>query len=163
MTPFDIQITTLPPMRFASVYGFGEQPELQAWDKLIAYAQPRGYLDDPAAHRIFGFNNPDPSPGSPNYGYELWIQLPADVHLPDGTSDSEPRILDFAGGLYAVARCEVTQGNFDLIDQTWKKLVAWREDSRHDHGAHQWLEEAIRFDRMGEGAITLDLYLPLAE
>ncbi len=153
----EIQITSLAPMRFASVYGFGEQPELQAWEKLIAYAQPRGFLDDPASHRIFGFNNPDPSHGSPNYGYELWIQVGVDAE-----PENEVRIEDFGGGLYAVLRCDVSAGDFELIGQTWKALVAWREDSHYEHGAHQWLEEAIRFDKLDEGAITLDLYLPIS-
>lgn len=158
MTTFDVQITTISPMRVASAYGFGEQPELQAWEKMIAYAQPKGFLDDPASHRIFGFNNPDPSPGSPHYGYELWIQVGPDVQ-PEG----EIRILDCDGGLYAVLRCEVKGGNFDLIGQTWKELVAWREDSRYEHGAHQWLEEAIQFDKLDQGEITLDLFLPLSD
>jgi DNA gyrase inhibitor GyrI len=158
MNKHDVQIITLPPMRIASVYGFGEQPELQAWDKLITYAQPKGFLDDPASHRIFGFNNPDPSHGSPNYGYELWIQVGVDAE-----PENEVRIEDFGGGLYAVMHCDVKEGNFDLIGETWKALVAWREDSRYEHGKHQWLEEAISFDRMEHGEITLDLLLPLSE
>lgn len=158
MNEIDVCIVTLEPMRVASLYGFGEQPEYEAWEKLIAYAKPKGFLDDPLHHRIFGFNNPDPSHGSPNYGYELWIQVD-DKAQPEG----DVRILDFAGGLYAVARCQVSGEDFDLIGQTWQKLLAWREDNPYQLGGHQWLEEAIEYKRMYEGEITLDLYLPIIE
>lgn len=158
MSDFKVRIVALEPMRFASVYGFGKQPEYEAWEKLIAYAKPKGYLDDPTTHRIFGFNNPDPSHGSPNYGYELWIEVNSDAE-PEG----QIRILNFAGGLYAVTRCEVTGGNFDLIGQTWKKLATWLEDSPYKSGNHQWLEEAINIAGLPEGEIVLDLYLPIAD
>lgn len=158
MNEIEVSIVELPPMRVASVYGFGEQPELQAWERMIAYAKPKGFLGLPEQHRIFGFNNPDPSHGSPNYGYELWIQVGADAE-----PESEVRIEDFGGGIYAVTRCVVMAGNFELIGQTWKQLASWREDSRYEIGAHQWLEEAIHFERMEQGEITLDLFIPIAE
>ena len=39
-------------------------------------AQPRRrqhVLDQPG--RLFGYNNPDPTPGSSNYGYDVWITV----------------------------------------------------------------------------------------
>jgi hypothetical protein len=42
MSELEIRIVELEPMRVASVYGFGESPELQAWEKLIAWAGPKG-------------------------------------------------------------------------------------------------------------------------
>ena len=87
--------------------------------------------DDPARHRIFGFNNPDPSPGSPNYGYELWIVIDAAVE----TDDTVGR-LTFEGGRYAVARCAVPEGDYDVIGQTWQRLVKWREERGIKAGTH---------------------------
>ncbi len=75
MTNANVRLTRLENMRVASLHGFGTEPELQAWEKLVNFAGARGYLKDLAHHRIFGFNNPDPTPGSPNYGYELWITV----------------------------------------------------------------------------------------
>lgn len=154
MSGLQVRIVKLEPVRVASVHGFGESPEHQAWEKLIAWARPKGLLDDLEKHRIFGFNNPDPSPGSPNYGYEFWIVVDPDVE-PEG----DVRIVDFGGGLYAVARCEGL-GN---IGQVWKGLVAWREDSKYRGGSHQWLEEHIGpVDApQDEDALVLDLYLPI--
>ena len=156
MNEIEAQIVKLEPMRVASVHGFGQSPEHQAWDKLIAWAGPKGLLDDLEKHRIFGFNNPNPSPGSPNYGYEFWIVVGPDVE-PEG----DVRIVDFRGGLYAVARCE----GAGSIGQTWQELVAWREDSKYRGGSHQWLEEHIGPVDVpqDEGTMVLDLYLPIVE
>ncbi|NIW49114.1 MAG: MerR family transcriptional regulator, partial [Gammaproteobacteria bacterium] len=68
MSELPVRIVKLEPMTIASTYGFGEQPEIEAWEKLLSWAREIGLsLKD---HRFFGFNNPNPSPGSPNYGYE---------------------------------------------------------------------------------------------
>jgi hypothetical protein len=51
-------------------------------------------------YRTFGFNNPDPSPGSPNYGYEIWLGVGPDVE------ESPPiEIKQVVLGKYAVTRC----------------------------------------------------------
>ncbi len=157
MNELEVRIVRLEPMRVASVWGFGESPEGQAWQKLEAWAKPKGLLDDPEQHRIFGFNNPNPSAGSPNYGYELWIEVGPDV-VPEG----DTRILGFNGGLYAVTRCEVPKGQYHVIGETWKELVTWREDSQYKCGTHQWLEKSVPTDAPGIEFI-LDLYLPIAE
>ena len=150
-----IRIVRLEPFRAASFYGFGASPEEQAFGKLQAWAGPRGYLADLAQHRIFGFNNPNPSSGSPNYGYEFWMVVGAEVE-----AAGDMRVLDFPGGLYAVTRC---QGG-DNIGPTWGRLVQWLTGSRYRHAGHQWLEEHINatFPVPGEELI-LDLYAPIAE
>jgi len=155
MSEFPVRIVKLEPLRVASVHGFGPSPEEEAWQKLVAWAKPKGYLDDPEHHRIFGFNNPDPSPGSPNYGYEFWMVVGAEVE-----AAGDMRVLDFPGGLYAVTRC---QGG-DNIGPTWGRLVQWLTGSRYRHAGHQWLEEHINatFPVPGEELI-LDLYAPIAE
>jgi DNA gyrase inhibitor GyrI len=154
MSELEVRIVKLEPMRVASVYGFGESPERQAWEKLVAWAGPKGLLDDAEKHRIFGFNNPNPSPGSPNYGYEFWIVVGPDVE-PEG----DVRIVDFAGGLYAVTRCE----ELSKIGQLWQRLAAWQENSEYRSGSHQWLEENVGPVDVShdEDALVLDLYLPI--
>ena len=157
MTDIDIQIVELEPMLVASVYGFGESPEIQAFEKLEVWARPKGLLDDPETHRIFGFNNPNPSPGSPSYGYELWIAIGPEV-----TPEGDVRIEEFLGGLYAVTRCEVPEGQYQIITDTWMKLVTWREGSKYKHANHQALEESIAAELPGI-EFVLDLYLPITE
>lgn len=164
MSELDVRIVKLEPMRVASVWGFGESPESEAWQKLEAWARPKGLLDDPEKHAIFGFDNPTHSAGSPNYGYEVWIKVGPDVE-PEG----ETRILDFKGGLYAVMRCEVPKGQYDVIGATWKKLITWREDSKYKYASHQWLEKSILIPQWRGQSIppgiefVMDLYLPIAK
>jgi DNA gyrase inhibitor GyrI len=154
MTELDVKIVKLEPMRVASTYGFGPGPELVARDKLIAWAKPKGLLDNPGEHRIFGFNNPNPSHGSPNYGYEFWIAVGPEVE-PEG----EVRIEEFMGGLYAVTRCVGVL----TISDTWNRLFQWLVDSRYNLAGHQWLEEHIDPFPASEEEMTLDLYAPIAE
>jgi DNA gyrase inhibitor GyrI len=158
MSAIKVRILKLDYMRVASFYGFGREPETIAWEKLTAFAKPKDYLDDPENHRIFGFNNPDPSAGSPNYGYEVCIEVGPEVE-PEG----EMRVKSFDGGWYAVTRCEVRGGNYQVIGDLWKKLVAWREDSPYDCGYHQWLEMNIPEPGLEEGEFTMDLYLPISK
>ncbi len=147
----EIRIVTLPPMRVAAALGFGTEPESLAWQKIIAWAQPLGLLERP--HRWFGFNNPSPAPGSPNYGYEQWITLDSEVPPAEGIT-----IKQFPGGLYAVTRCTLP-----VIFETWQEFVVWRENSRYRSGQHQWLEEAFLPHEPSMDDMELDLYMPIAE
>ncbi|MBN1888648.1 MAG: GyrI-like domain-containing protein [Thermoflexales bacterium] len=156
MNNFEVRIVTLEPVRVASFHGFGEGPESVAWEKLAAWAKPQGLLDDPGKHRIFGFNNPDPSPASPNYGYEFWITL-----APGAEPAGEVKVKEFPGGLYAVARCEAGGNPWESIPAAWKRLLAWCEDSPYKLARHQCLEENLSATDKPED-LVLDLYLPIA-
>lgn len=157
MSNLDVRVVKLPPMRVACVNGFGEAPEGMAFDKMKAWAKAHNLPG--GQYRLFGYNNPDPSPGSPNYGYDVWITVDESVQ-----GDGETRIIDFSGGLYAVTRVEVREPG-DEIPGTWQKLVKWMEASKYHHGKHQWLEEHIGpLDEMGgDHPFTLDLHLPIVE
>lgn len=158
MSDLDVRIVKLEPMHVASFLGFGPSPEELAWGELLPWAKEKGLLEDPKKHRLFGFNNPNPSAGSPNYGYEVWIVIDPDEVDPE----EDVKVKDFEGGLYAVTECVVPKGFFDVIGQTWKKLVAWREDSKYRCGSHQWLEESLPISPP-DTEFVLDLYLPIAE
>ncbi len=151
----EIRIVDLSPMRVVSVNGFCEEPESQAFEKIYAWAKEHGQLDLP--HRLFGFNNPDPTPGSPRYGYDVWMTVDESVH-----GGGEGRIVDFPGGLYAVMRLEVNTPG-DEIPSAWQRLVKWRETSPYHAGHHQWLEEHIGplSDVVNSLPFTLDLHLPI--
>jgi DNA gyrase inhibitor GyrI len=138
-------------MRVASTHGFGASPEGIAWGKLRAWMKEKGLTYE--GHRFFGFNNPEPTPGSPNYGYEQWITVGPDVQ-PEG----EMSIKEFGGGLYAVTRCKLPE-----IGPTWKRLAAWREDSPYTCGHHQWLEECVSHPDLPFEDLVMDIYLPISE
>jgi DNA gyrase inhibitor GyrI len=155
MSELDVRIVRLDPMRVATVHAFGESPELAAWDKLINWAKSKGLLDDPGDQRIFGFNNPDPTPGSPNYGYEFWIAVGPEVQ-----SDDVAAVKDFPGGLYAATKCKGTHA----ITDTWHRLATCVENSQYQFGEHQWLEghvgSVVTPQKVEE--LILVLYAPIA-
>ena len=157
MNNLEVRIVNLPPMRVACINGFGDSPEGMAFEKMKAWAAAHKLLEKP--YRLFGYNNPDPSAGSPNYGYDVWITVGESVQ-----ADGEARIIDFAGGLYAVTRVEVDNPGAD-IPAAWQQLVKWMEASKYHHARHQWLEEhfGLLGEVGGEQPFTLDLYLPIAE
>lgn len=152
-TNLDVRIVELEPMRVAAAYGFGPSPEMIAWDKILRWARAQGLLSGDATPRYFGFDNPMPTPGSPNYGYEQWI-----VVGPDAQGDDEITIKDFPGGLYAVTRCKLPR-----IQDTWRQLVAWREDSKYRSANQECLEEMLTPPDTPFDGMVLDLYLAIAE
>ena len=158
MSEIEVRIVKLEPMRVGSVYGYGASPEEMAWEKLIAWAKAKRLFDAEKPPRIFGFNNPNPSIGSPNYGYEFWITVGPEVE-PEG----EVRILGFEGGLYAVASLAESQNPHESIPAAWKSLVAWIARSKYKGASHQWLEEHFVSPDNPEEILSLDLYAPIAE
>lgn len=147
----DVRIVDLQPLRVASVLGYGTEPEMLAWNQMFAWAGERHLFDQP--HRLFGFNNPSPSVGSPQYGYEVWITVGDDVQ-----ADGAAQIKQFGGGKYAVTRVV----GVDNIAPTWQEFVKWREASGVQYGAHQWLEEHIRVGaEVAPEDMVLDLYMPI--
>ena len=156
MSEFKVKIVTLQPMRVATFWGFGEQPETIAFEKMEKWAESRNIRDALRKRRVFGFNNPDPHPGTPNYGYEVWVEIGMDEEL-----NEEIPAKDFSGGLYAVARCEIPEGKYEIIGETWRRLVTWREESGYRYGSSQWLEQSIASDKPGI-EFALDLHLPIA-
>ena len=156
MNTLDVRLVTLAPMRVASFYGFGPSPELVAWEKLMAWSRPKGLLDGPTRARIFGFNNPSPSAGSPNYGYEFWIEVDPERTI-EVEDEAEVNIVAFAGGRYAVTRCQ----GVEAIPATWQALVHWLADSSHQPGSHQWLEEHLGPVDAPPEEWVFDLYAPI--
>jgi DNA gyrase inhibitor GyrI len=156
MNEIDVRIVRLEPMHVAMTYGFGQGPEEIAWHKMNAFVKEKGISVDGVNHRFFGFNNPDPTPGSPNYGYEQWVTI-----APEMTVSGKVQAKDFEGGVYAVTRCLLSS-----ITETWHALALWREKSPYRMGTHQWLEEALTppvSDQSADLDAVLDLYLPILE
>ncbi len=152
MDALDVRIVRLPAMRVASAYGFGVSPEEMAWDKLLRWARENQLLGNEEV-RFFGFNNPSPSTGSPNYGYEQWMTIGPDTEVA-----GEIKVFNFDGGLYGVTRCYLPQ-----IGETWHALYDWCENSAYDHAHHQWLEEGLSPVGTPFEEIVMDIYLPIAE
>ena len=151
----NVQIESLPPMRVISAYGFGPEPEAIAAGKMEAFLEKKGLLEDYGrAISHYGFNNPSPSSGSPNYGYEIWAAVPPEVE-PEG----DLREVLFDGGLYAVTRFE----DLAQITEVWHELVEWRENSAYVPGGHQWLEHLLNPLERDPSKLVFELYLPIED
>jgi DNA gyrase inhibitor GyrI len=154
MSEFNVRIVRLEPMRMIAAHGFGSQPEGAAWEKINAFIRKHGLIKEGKYPATFGFNNPNPTIGSPNYGYEIW--LPVEEHLqPEG----DLRLVDFQGGLYAVTRFKDLQNIGDI----WGQLVRWREGSNYKCGHHQCLEHLLEGSEASPESMVFDLYLPISE
>jgi AraC family transcriptional regulator len=152
----DVKIVRLEPMRVACFNGYGPEPENLVFQKVRDYVRQKGLDRDANTHRFFGYNNPNPSAGSPNYGYDVLVTVDESVE-----SEGEMRVFDFPGGLYAVLRFKPSSG--EEIFPTWQKFVAWQEKSRYRPARHQWLEEHIGDINKTFPDLTMDLYMPVAE
>ncbi len=153
----EVEIVTLEPMRVAYTQVTSDNPERDAWEQLRVWAEPRGLLDDTTRHPVFGFNNPAPSPDREGYGYEFWIRVDDDVE-----SEGEVEMKDFAGGLYAVARCKLYGDARGSILEVWQRLFAWVKESTYRWRQTHELERPLD-PRAPEQDLVLDLYLPIEE
>jgi DNA gyrase inhibitor GyrI len=154
MTDLDVRIVRLAPMRVAASLGFGPEPEARAWQALMDWARANDLPADPAATRFFGFNNPSPSAGSPNYGYEQWMTVG-----PNPRGGANVKIKDVPGGVYAVLHCE----DLSVIGERWQQLVTWVDNSAYHMSPMQCLEECLNPLEAGPARSRFELYLPIIE
>ena len=150
----EVTIEELTAMRVVGALGFGAGPEEQAWEMIFAFAREHGI--DIREQRFFGFNNPNPSPGSPNYGYEQWMTVGPEV-------EAEPpyEIKQVPAGRYAVTRFT----GIERIGETWQALVAWCEEHGHRISSEygRCLEELLNPGEQDPGTWTFDLRLGLED
>ena len=131
----EIQVVELEAMRVISFHGYGKSPEGIAWEKLREWVTTNGHEGMVESQRFFGFNNPNPSPGSENYGYEQWMTLPKDY---EPQEDETVKFL--AGGLYAIGGFR--ESTPESFGPAWQAINDWRVDSDYVYDeSRQWLEE----------------------
>lgn len=152
MDELSVRITRLEPMRVAATLGFGPNPEIEAWEKLLKWASAHGLLDRP--HRFFGFNNPNPVPGSPDYGYEQWMTIGSEVD-----ADADVEIKNVEGGLYAVLPCN----GIATITEDWGRLFDWVEAGPHQIDDRPCLEELLTPPERPYEEYVFDLYLAITD
>lgn len=146
-----VTVMNIPGSMAARFHAFSSSPEEEAWEKMIEWAETRGYwkegvmLEPGASARIYGYNNPNPSAGSPNYGYEFLVVGPD----PNGAPD----VVNFAGGKYVVVPFE--GGVPDGLAEAWRALVEQAEGEGYETGHHQWLERHL------PPGFHVHLYLPV--
>jgi DNA gyrase inhibitor GyrI len=157
MSDLAVRIVRLPPMRVACVRVISAIPERDAWEKLQAWAKPKGLLANLEQHPVFGFNNPNPTPQSRQYGYEFWIAVGPEIG-PEG----EIEVTGFAGGLYAVTTCRLKGDPQGTVQEIWMKLWSWVQASKYRWRRTHELEKP-HDPSAAEQDLVLELYLPIEE
>jgi DNA gyrase inhibitor GyrI len=150
-----VHLETLPPVWVAAVRAFGAEPEVDAWQRLRAWAQPLGLLDDIERHPVFGFNSPSPSPGATEYGYELWVGVDG-----PGAPTGGVTFKRFEGGRFAVTMCRVL--GEPGVPAAWHALWQWVQSSPYTYRNAQELERVLN-PGADEANLILELYLPIEE
>lgn len=153
----DIKLVTMEEMRVISFHGYGKGPEEIAWQNLRTWITENGHEELVETQRFFGFNNPNPSPGSENYGYEQWMTLPAAYEKKEGET-----IKSIPGGLYAVGGFRSSSP--EAFGPTWQVLNNWRVDSEYiyDEG-RQWMEELLTKESVlvQKTVVDFDCFMPV--
>lgn len=152
----NVRIVELPRLRVVGALGFGPSPEEEAWKLIERFGRRHGLDLWSGEHRFFGFNNPDPSPGSPNYGYEQWMTVGPDV-----TVEPPYEIKHVPDGRYAVVSCT----GIEQITATWAQLVTWFEENGRPLplDRDRCLEELLTPIAQPPETWRFDLYLGLDE
>jgi hypothetical protein len=139
------EIREVATSQAARFHAFSSSPEEKAWAAMEGWAGPKGYLVKDAPVEIYGYNNPNPSAGSPNYGYEFLV-VAEDL-------SGAPEVVTLTGGKYLIAPFEGDDPT--TLAEAWKALVEQAERDGHSHGTHQWLEKHT------PPGLNITLYLPI--
>jgi len=161
MHKFPVEIKSLPTMKVASVRAISQTPENDAKAILDKYIKKHNLMDDPESHPIFGFNNPDPTPGHKEYGYEFWIKI-------DSIAETEADVIikEIPSALYVVKECNLfDESNSEFFKahgflESWSQLSQWVKESDYQEGSHQGLEKALNHGAEFED-LQLELYMPI--
>jgi effector-binding domain-containing protein len=154
MSKLDVRIVNMEPMRVAVAHGFGPSPEAIATDQMLAFLASKGLAFEDV--RWFGFNNPDPSPGSPNYGYDVWATVGPEVE-----GEGDIAIKQVPARMYAVTRFK----DLNNIGRVWQELVLWFEASPYKKPPHwrECLENLLVSPDTPFEEYEFDLYLPIRD
>ncbi len=146
-----VEIKKLEHGRFASFYGFGNQPEETAMTKMFKWCEKNNINPNDGRHQLYGFNNPNPVEGSAEYGYEFWLSADNNEK-----PDEDVRIIEFMGGTYAAATCNGAENIF----KGWHELFGWCKENKMKFGYHQPLEKIVE-NILDVQNIVIELYLPV--
>lgn len=158
----EIIIKELPPMRVASSFSTGRNPEMELIRFMERWVKHHGL--DFAKQRKFGFDIPV-SDEQRKFGirsYEFWVMVPDDVLPSEGV-----KIRNINSCRYAVLRIKNPFSNpLETIPSSWQKLLDWvmthkeiKKELKSDDTEKEkyMLEEIIETP---EG-VCLDLYFPV--
>ena len=112
-----VKIVRLPPFKAISFHSRkSSSPEEDALARLMEFAEPKGFFDNPTVYQVFGRNNPMSVSKPELHGYEFLLRVPDDFVF-----KGEIRECNFNGGLFAV----VSVRGISQMQSNWQDLVKW--------------------------------------
>lgn len=153
MEPRVVRLERLGPLRAVAVHAFGTSPEPAAMEKLRAWAGPRGLLEDRAAHRVFGHNNPPPRAAGEPYGYDFLIVVGPDVAV-----EGAVQVREVPRKMWATTSTRGVQ----TIQQAWVDLFRWCDERKLEEQGTGLEEHLSPFDVPVE-EIAFKLWLPVMD
>lgn len=112
------RIVYIPPATVAASHSLDPEPENAAGAALNRFIVAQRLFERKPDFRVFGFNNPNPTPENDFHGYELWVTIPEDMEVPAPLVKKKMQ-----GGVYA-AHC-IRMGNFE----EWGPFWQWTHDN----------------------------------
>ena len=154
----NVRIVKLPAMTVAAYCVVSATPEIDCAKVFDPFVLGNN-LHNKSGFRSFGFNNPDPSEDSAEYGYETWVTITEDFDVPAPFTKKH-----FTGGLFAS-----TSATLNEIGERWTQLYNWCEksDKYEFDSSLQWLEELTMdyeefiSEQTPDGEKQLDLLMPI--
>lgn len=143
----------LTPMRVVSFHAYSKSPERDASLKMNEWARANGILINKETHPTFGFDNPCPTRGKEEYGYEFWLKVADDFET------DAVKILDIPERLYAVTTC----WRLADIGRDWKNLIRWVKEHEYRIITNIPCLERAHLTNVSEEELVLDLLVPIEE
>jgi len=164
LTDRDVRIVYLPPATVAAYQYEGDDPEMHVHQVIDPFVIGNKLTEIKPDIRHYGFNSPNPTDETGYHGYEIWVTIPNDFHVP------EPIVKkSFRGGLYAAHM--IPFGAFEewgLLDNWMHNNEKYEYDGSSDsRNMYGFLEEHINYVNRVHlldpeaGGMQLDLLVPV--
>ncbi len=114
----NVRLIYLPPATVAASHSLDPEPEDAAGEAINRFILTQRLFERKPDYRLFGFNNPNPTPENEFHGYEFWVTIPDDMEVPSPLVKKR-----MPGGLYA-AHC-IKMGDFEQ----WLPFWTWVHDN----------------------------------
>jgi len=148
----NVRMVSTGRLRAVAFRAEGDEPEATAFERLRAWAEPRGLLDDRASFLLLGRNDPPPVPGRRGYGYVYMLTVD------EGLEAGGVELIELPAATYAVVRARLGD-----MGGRWEALYRWAEASRYTVTGHGLEEHLSVPGTVAPDEMLFDLWLPVTD
>ncbi len=151
MTLKNVRIVTTGRLRAVAFRAEGAEPEALAFQRLAAWAEPRGLLADETLFLLLGRNDPPPQAGRQGYGYVYNLTIDDGMEVGAGVE-----LTELPPSTYVVVRARLS----DMANR-WEALYRWAEASGYAVAGHGLEEHLSVPGKVAPEEMLFDLWLPV--